>query len=262
MNRNEAQQTSGGEAGTDHLHPTVRQYFENARLAEEYDEFFSDIPLFLFDCQVLLRELKPGGRILDAGCGTGRHLIFLEKRGFEMHGLDLSQHFLRISRHKLEQHGLPVRLIHGDLMNPPIPDALRFDGIILMFSVLGMIRGSTNRIRALTTLRRFLSPEGKIVAHVHNRNYAASTVFDRLQRLKGLLGRPGSHEEGDRIMRNYRGIQDLYLHSFSREEIIDCFRRAELRIENILPLNDRRDGPCNEPVPSTAANGFIISATA
>ena len=29
-------------------------------------------------------------RVLDLGCGVGRHLVYLSSQGFEMHGLDLS----------------------------------------------------------------------------------------------------------------------------------------------------------------------------
>ena len=36
-------------------------------------------------------DLAPGARILDAGCGTGRHSIALARRGFCMTGVDCSR---------------------------------------------------------------------------------------------------------------------------------------------------------------------------
>lgn len=46
----------------------------------------------LYEVDFLLEELQlsPGARILDIGCGTGRHSIELAKRGYRMTGLDRS----------------------------------------------------------------------------------------------------------------------------------------------------------------------------
>jgi SAM-dependent methyltransferase len=42
--------------------------------------------------------LVPGQRILDVGCGTGRHAKELAARGFLVHGIDISQRFVDLAR--------------------------------------------------------------------------------------------------------------------------------------------------------------------
>jgi len=42
--------------------------------------------------------LQPGERVLDVGCGTGRHAHELARRGIEVHGIDISQRFIDIAR--------------------------------------------------------------------------------------------------------------------------------------------------------------------
>lgn len=42
--------------------------------------------------------LEPGDRVLDVGCGTGRHAIELARRGIDVHGVDISQRFIDIAR--------------------------------------------------------------------------------------------------------------------------------------------------------------------
>ena len=42
--------------------------------------------------------LAPGDRVLDVGCGTGRHAIELARRGIDVHGVDISQRFIDIAR--------------------------------------------------------------------------------------------------------------------------------------------------------------------
>ena len=48
---------------------------------------------------------KNCNKILDLGCGTGRHLVYLSKIGFEVYGLDASPKALEISRDWLKTEG-------------------------------------------------------------------------------------------------------------------------------------------------------------
>lgn len=42
--------------------------------------------------------LEPGMRVLDVGCGPGRHALALARRGIEVHGVDLSDDFVALAR--------------------------------------------------------------------------------------------------------------------------------------------------------------------
>ncbi len=57
----------------------------------------------------LFRE-KGVRRILDLGCGTGRHLLFLLKKGFEVYGLDGSPNGLEIAENWLTEENLSSEL--------------------------------------------------------------------------------------------------------------------------------------------------------
>lgn len=59
-------------------------------------------------------ELSPGARILDIGCGTGRHTVALARRGYVMTGLDLSAGMLARARQRAQAAGVEVTLIEGD----------------------------------------------------------------------------------------------------------------------------------------------------
>jgi tellurite methyltransferase len=52
-------------------------------------ECFGGIDIYLFD-QLLKGRIVPGLRVLDAGCGTGRNLVYLLRSGFEVFGVDES----------------------------------------------------------------------------------------------------------------------------------------------------------------------------
>lgn len=48
---------------------------------------FGDIDIYLFD-QLLRGRIVPGMRVFDAGCGSGRNLVYLMRSGFEVFGVD------------------------------------------------------------------------------------------------------------------------------------------------------------------------------
>src|SRR5215510_15109892 len=43
------------------------------------------------------RGIRPGAEILDAGCGTGRYAIGLSRRGYVVHGVDLSPDLIEVA---------------------------------------------------------------------------------------------------------------------------------------------------------------------
>jgi SAM-dependent methyltransferase len=52
-------------------------------------EQFGDIDIYLFD-QILRGRIRPGMTIFDAGCGSGRNLVYLLREGYDVHAADAS----------------------------------------------------------------------------------------------------------------------------------------------------------------------------
>jgi 2-polyprenyl-3-methyl-5-hydroxy-6-metoxy-1,4-benzoquinol methylase len=51
------------------------------------EEQFGHLDIYLFD-QVLRGRIRPGMRILDAGCGEGRNLVYFLREGYDVFGVD------------------------------------------------------------------------------------------------------------------------------------------------------------------------------
>lgn len=58
--------------------------------------------------------LEPGARVLDLGCGTGRHAIELASRGFRVTGVDLSSQMLAQGMVKAELARVDVEWVHAN----------------------------------------------------------------------------------------------------------------------------------------------------
>jgi len=79
-------------------------------------------------------DVRPGHRLLDAGCGEGRHCFGALERGAEVVGIDLDADSLRAGARPLASRGrlLGRRLasmLRGDVFALPFPDA-SFDRVI------------------------------------------------------------------------------------------------------------------------------------
>lgn len=61
-----------------------------------------------------LLALPPGARLLDIGCGTGRHAIEMARRGYAVTGIDLSAGMLAEARQAAAQAGVTVEWIKAD----------------------------------------------------------------------------------------------------------------------------------------------------
>ncbi len=246
-----------------HIHPTTRCYVNERSIAGEYDRYFGDNPLFEFDSELLDEWLAVPGRVLDLGCGTGRHVCRLGARGFWVVGVDLSVHMLAIAARKLAFAEAPRRLVRGDLLE--VDSLIRpgsFDYAICMFSTLGMIAGGANRLRFVRGVRRLLRPGGLFVVHVHNlrRNFFTTEGLPAMaaSAARRVVGRG---EWGDKILSSYRGIRNMCIHVFSRSEVVNLLETAGLRVLEVVHLNRHRNGRLGSRfAASWRANGFIILA--
>jgi SAM-dependent methyltransferase len=243
-------------------HPTVLEYFESEPLAEGYDWHFRDSELFRYDVR-FIEELQPTpGRMLDLGCGTGRHLEHFARLGWRVTGVDLSEPMLARAAEKLAE--LPSdrwELYRADLVDLSFLPAASFDLAICMFSTLGMLTTEELRRKALCNAARCLAPGGRLVVHVHNRLHFLRWASGRAELVEAFVRRlAGGAPFGDCVMRNYRGIQDLYLHTFTLGELAGLLRRAGLRLTRAALLNEARNGEARGLLNRLTANGFLLAA--
>ena len=84
------------------------------------------------ECDFIENELKfdKALKILDVGCGTGRHAIELSKRGYSVTGIDLSESQLASAREKALKEGLQIVFLNHDARDLPFEN--EFDVAIML----------------------------------------------------------------------------------------------------------------------------------
>jgi len=240
--------------------PGLWRYTQSDQVANEYDDYFAQNWLFEFDEQVLARHFSRPGLVVDLGCGTGRALLPLARRGFPCLAVDLSMPMLRIVGEKSSDEGLPVGRIRANLVELDCIRADSADYCLCLFSTLGMIHGAGNRQKVLDHARRILKPDGLLVVHVHNYWYNLFDPAGRRWLARSLAERLFSRhlERGDKFF-PYRGIPNMYLHTFSRDELIGTLDRSQFSVRELIPLSATRQRPLGCPwlFGRLRANGWI-----
>ncbi|MGI8827194.1 MAG: class I SAM-dependent methyltransferase [Chloroflexota bacterium] len=119
------------------------------------------------DFLVDLLQLPPGARILDVGCGPGRHSLELARRGFHPVGADISQGFIDVAKGRASDEGLNAEFLVADARD------LRFDNefdaaICLCEGGFGIAGGDEGNRRVLTSVARSLRPGAPFVLQAIN----------------------------------------------------------------------------------------------
>ncbi|MGP8050307.1 MAG: class I SAM-dependent methyltransferase [Desulfobaccales bacterium] len=131
----------------------------------------------------LLPELKLAGcrRVLDAGCGVGRHLLPLVQEGFQVVGVDREASVLRVLQGRLQAAALAAPLLQADLRRLPVAPR-RFD---LGVSINVLNHGDAAAFRAYCReLDRVLKVGAHLFIYLSPRVFAARVMLPGTRELE------------------------------------------------------------------------------
>ena len=240
--------------------PEFIEYVTSGRIAREYDSYHASNALFETDTRFLEEIFPSPGRLLDLGCGTGRHVIHFAARGLEVTGVDLSSEMLAVAREKLARNELRARLIRADICELSGLNDSSFDYCACMFSTLGMIRTNELRLRVVREAHRVLRVGGILALHVHNRLHSLLDAKGRRWlRRNRIEAASGGAELGEKVTYGYRGLREMRLHVFSRREIEALVGGNGFEVQRLVRLNESRTGELTRKDADIRANGFLLA---
>lgn len=112
-------------------------------------EQFGQIDIYLFD-QLLKGRIRSEHRILDAGCGGGRNLVYLMREGFDVYGVDANSRAVA---------GLPPDRFRAEPIEQMSFDDAFFE-VVISSAVLHMARDQDQFNAMLQGMWRVLKPGG------------------------------------------------------------------------------------------------------
>ncbi len=116
------------------------------------------------ECDFIEKEINYSKniRILDIGCGTGRHSIELAKRGYAVVGIDLSESLLKRAKEKASEQNLQIVFQKHDARN--LPFLHEFDLVIMLCEgAFPLMETDEMNFQILQNAANALKSKGKIV---------------------------------------------------------------------------------------------------
>jgi SAM-dependent methyltransferase len=212
--------------------------------------------------------LQPGMRVLDVGCGPGRHAHSLGRRGIAVHGVDISQRFIDIAR-----DDAPDGVTFARLDARRLPFVEEFDAAIsLCQGAFGLAGGGDDvavgsapedgdagadpDLSVIDGMARAVRPAGRLAIS------AFSAYFQVRWLDEGMsfdAARGVNHERTElRSETGERATHDLWTSCFTPRELRLMALAAGLRVDHVWAV---RPGEYGEVIPDLKHEEFLLLAS-
>lgn len=229
---------SRGEVGADgHWFETLASHMGETYLRYSFTKGTEQEVDFLIEAL----GVEPGSRILDVGCGPGRHSLALARRGMRVHGIDISATFVEVARLAAQREELAETATFERLDArisdfPPVFDV----AICLCQGAFGLMDHLSHDLEVLAGIATALRPGGAFALSAFSAYYAVkyheAAVFDAATGV--------SSEET--VVRNAAGEQlaaELRTGCFTPRELRLMCRQVGLGVESIHSVEPGAYGP-------------------
>lgn len=197
----------------------------NIKWEQEWDKIYKDQGEVQFDVlptvKVATDIFKRNGckSVMDLGCGTGRHSIYLAEQDFKVYATDISETGLEITKSKAEKLNLNnIEFKQLDMREISF-DNNTFDGILCVWTTgHGTLEDSRKNINEIY---RILKPNGIV-------------VIDYVSKYDENYGK-GIEIEKDTFINNVEGEENIPHHYSTIEELRELY--SNFSHVEITPVN-------------------------
>jgi len=125
------------------------------------DRDYSEAQLFIDNITQYL-NLPEQAKVLDLACGRGRHSVYLNKLGYDVTGVDLSESSIESAK-KYENE-----LLHFEVMDMREPFGEKFDAVFNLFTSFGYFPNDEDHLKTLKAIHNSLNDYGLAVLDFMN----------------------------------------------------------------------------------------------
>ena len=168
------------------------------------------------------------GRVLDIGCGAGRHSLYLQQKGFDVTGIDISPGGVKVCKLRGLKKALVRSITDIDKFKPN-----SFDTILMLGNNFGLFGSARQAKFLLRKLYRITSPDARIIAGTRNpfkTNDPNHLDYHRWNKKRGRM--PGQIRIRVRFAKAVGAWFDLLFVSPKEMEVV--LRDTDWRVEKFI----------------------------
>ncbi|MTI40970.1 class I SAM-dependent methyltransferase [Fulvivirga lutimaris] len=177
-------------------------------------------------------------QLMDLACGKGRHAIYLNKQGFDVTGLDLSDENIKHARQFANDK------LHFEVHDMRLPfEHQKFDFIFNLFTSFGYFETTHEHEVAIKSVARALKPKGKLILDFFNTYKVINDLKPHeIKKVDGIeFNIEKQLSDAGYIIKDihftYEGEQYHFtekVKAIKRIDFLEFFKKAELKVVNVF----------------------------
>lgn len=199
------------------------------RDVKEAEQFITNLLNYL--------SLSSDAKCLDLACGKGRHSIYLNSKGFDVTGVDLSENSIASAKDFENEH---LRFDVHDMRE--VYKENEFDAIFNLFTSFGYFDSDADNLRVLNAMKKMVRPGGVIVIDFMNATRVINhLVSDEIKEVDGIEFSIQRKFDGVHIFKNisFKDRGDSYdfterVQALTHDKFMKLFEKADLQVDQVF----------------------------
>ena len=167
-------------------------------------EWYPSEPVIRLLCSYKKTKGAENVKILDLGCGNGRHVWLAAQEGFQVYGIDLSDSAIKLARDWLNREGLKVKDLRSGDITTKLPYSDNFFDLVISYGVLDHM---------------LLSDSKRVVAEISRILKIGGLMFLKLESNTSFTFDPGNQINKNEIILDKIAEKGMIQHFFDKDEV-------------------------------------------
>ncbi|MFY0715171.1 methyltransferase domain-containing protein [Seonamhaeicola sp. NFXS20] len=181
-------------------------------------------------------NIPENGTILDLACGRGRHARYLNKIGYDVTGVDLSENSIAFAK-KFENHRLRF-----DVHNMCKPYGKQFDAVFNLFTSFGYFDDDDDNLNTIKAIKANLNTYGFGVIDFMNSEYVINNLVpEEVKVIDDIAFNLKRYVEDGYIIKDIKFTVNERLHhyqervrAFTLNDFEDLFKKADVHLLDVF----------------------------
>ncbi len=181
-------------------------------------------------------NIPEDGKILDLACGKGRHAVYLNSRGYDVTGVDLSPQSIVYAKQ------FENKTLHFDVHDMSKPYSQQFDAVFNLFTSFGYFENEEDNLNTIKAIKSNLKDNGVGVIDFMNVDFVIDNLIEENNKtVEGIDFNLKRNVEHGYIIKDISFEVDNISYNFKErvkalklDDFIEMFQKANIQLLDVF----------------------------